>query len=286
MNALRALLNPTYLTDVVDIGANPIDGGDLSYQAMLQAGLCRVTGFEPQEEALVRLNANKGNNERYLPYAVGDGREGLLRICRASGMSSLLEPDPATLALFVVLQPLGEVVQRVPLMTRRLDDIEEIERVDFLKMDVQGSELAVFQSGRNKLAGSVVIQVEVSFLTLYQNQPAFGEIDLELRHQGFVPHCFADVKKWPIAPCVVNNDPRLALNQLLEADMVYVRDFSRSDSMSDEQLKQLILVAHHCYRSFDLALHCLSLLETRNCLGVGSQQKYIEMLKSEERTRQ
>ena len=33
--------------DVVDIGANPIDG-DPPYRLLLDAGLCRVTGFEPQ----------------------------------------------------------------------------------------------------------------------------------------------------------------------------------------------------------------------------------------------
>jgi hypothetical protein len=29
----------------------------------------------------------------------------------------------------------------------------------------------------------------------------------------------------PVAPCIVNNDPRQALNQLLETDIVYLQDF-------------------------------------------------------------
>ena len=97
-------------------------------------------------------------------------------------------------------------------------------------------------------------------------------------NQGFIPHCFAAIKKWPIAPCIVNNDPRRAVNQLLEADLVYVRDFAYSESMSDEQLKHLALIAHHCYRSFDLALRCLWLREQRQTLQVGSQQRYAEMV--------
>jgi hypothetical protein len=63
----------------------------------------------------------------------------------------------------------------------------------------------------------------------------------------------------PIAPSVIYNIPRHPLNQLLEADIVYVRDFAHADSMSEEQLKHLALVAHHCYRSFDLALRCVML---------------------------
>lgn len=146
MSAFRTLLNPARLTEVVDIGANPIDG-DPPYKPMLESGLCRVTGFEPQEQALAELQRKKGPFERYLPYAVGDGEVHTLNICRASGMTSLFEPDPATLDLFQVLKPLGEVVQQVEVPTRKLNDVSEIEHLDFLKIDVQGGELAVFKSG-------------------------------------------------------------------------------------------------------------------------------------------
>lgn len=275
--ALSNLLSPQRLTEIVDVGANPIDG-DPPYASMLSAGLCRVTGFEPQDQALLELQNKKGPNEHYLPYAVGDGGAHTLNICVAPGMTSLLEPDPATLSLFEVLRPLGEVIRRTPLQTRRLDDISEIQGLDFLKIDIQGGELAVFQGGTAKLSQAVAIQTEISFVTLYRNQPCFGDIDLEMRRQGFLPHCLAAVKRWPIAPCVVNNNPRQPLNQLLEADIVYVRDFSRAESIQDEQLKHLALIAHHCYGSIDLALRCVMLLEQRRALQAGAQQSYLQIL--------
>jgi FkbM family methyltransferase len=276
---LHDLLQPQRLTEVVDIGANPIDG-DPPYKPMLDAGLCRVTGFEPQAEALAELLRKQGPNERYLEYAVGDGGVHTLSVCRASGMSSLLEPDPVTLELFGVLNAMGDVMRRVPVQTRRLDDVDEIACLDFLKIDVQGSEMAVFRSGTGTLGGAVAIQTEVSFITLYKNQSSLGDVDVELRGQGFVPHCFADIKTWPIAPCVINRDPTRALNQLLEADIVYVRDFSHPERMSDEQLKHLALIAHHCYESFDLALRCVMVLEQRGVLGTGAQQQYLTSLAS------
>jgi FkbM family methyltransferase len=276
---LRSLLQPQRPTEVVDIGANPIDG-DPPYKPMLDAGLCRVTGFEPQAEALAELLRRQGPNERYLGYAVGDGGVHTLSICRASGMSSLLSPDPVMLGLFGVLGAMGEVMRKVEVQTRRLDDIDEIASIDYLKIDIQGGELSVFRNATEKLGGAVAIQTEVSFVPLYERQPAIGEIDVELRAQGFVPHCFADVKTWPIAPCVINRDPTRALNQLLEADIVYVRDFSRSERMSDEQLKHLALVAHHCYRSYDLALRCVMVLEQRGVVATGAQQQYLTSLAS------
>ena len=198
----------------------------------------------------------------------------------SSGMTSLFQPDEATLGMFEVLAPYARVVDRVPLATKRLDDIDEIADIDFLKIDIQGGELAVFQNGRAKLSGTVAIQTEVSFVTLYKDQPAMGDIDVELRSQGFVPHCFAAVKRWPIAPYVANDDPRRPVNQLLEADIVYVRDFSRPDLMSDEQLKHLALIAHHCYGSTDLALRCVMLLEQRGSLDAGAQQRYLGLLEA------
>jgi FkbM family methyltransferase len=275
---LTQRLRPRRLTEVVDVGANPIDG-DPPYKAMLQAGLCRVTGFEPQAAALAELQRKQGPNERYLPHAIGDGASHVLRICRAPGMTSLYEPDLVNLDLFGVLKPLAQVTAQVALHMRRLDDIAEIGELDFLKIDIQGGELAVFEGGRDRLARAVVIQTEVSFITLYEHQPAFGDIDVELRRQGFVPHCFAAVKNWPIAPCIVNGNPRQPLNQLLEADIVDVRAFARPQTMGDEQLKHLALVAHHCDASIDLALRCVMVLEQRGALAAGAQQRYLDGLR-------
>jgi FkbM family methyltransferase len=277
MRGFRDLLQIDRPTEVVDIGANPIDG-DPPYKPLLEAGLARITGFEPQPEAYAALIAAPRPNERYLPHAIGDGAEHTLHICRGSGMTSLYRPDTATLDLFEALAPLAEVLERVNLPTRRLDDVDEIERIDFLKIDVQGGELDVFRHGRRKLADAVVVQTEVSFMTLYEDQPPLGAIDLELRDQGFVPHCFAGVKLWPISPCRIGGDPRRPLNQLLEADIVYVRDFAHPDRMSDDQLKHLALIAHHCYASVDLALRCLLLLERRGALPAGSRRAYLGLV--------
>lgn len=277
---LFGLLQPERLIEVVDIGANPVDG-DPPYKNLLDKGLCKVTGFEPQAEALAELNKNCSDYEIYLPYAIGDGSTGTLNICSASGMTSFFEPDTKALQVFALLKETAEIKEKIPFVTHKLDEVSEIEHLDFMKIDVQGGELAVFQNGRKKLSQTVVIQTEVSFVNLYKNQPSLGDIDRELRMQGFIPHCFAAIKQCPIAPCVINNNPRQPLRQLLEADLVYVRDFTNAELMSDEQLKQLILISHYCYGSFDLALRCVMLLEQRGVLSSGSQSHYLELASSQ-----
>ena len=277
MDLLTEILKPARRTAMVDVGANPIDG-DPPYKRMLSAGLCEVVGFEPQAAALAKLNAAKGALERYLPHALGDGTEQQLNVCALEGMTSLKVPDPAHLALFNLFPIWGDVTSRIAVPTKRLDDVAEIAHMDFLKMDVQGGERDVLAHGRTKLADTVAIQTEVSFITLYENQPTIGEMDMELRALGFIPHCFAELKVWPLAPTIVSGQPNKGLRQLLEADLVYVRDFTRAKSMSVEQWKHLALIAHHCYGSVDLAARCLNMLAELGGVPAGASERYLSSL--------
>jgi FkbM family methyltransferase len=273
LDLLSQSLRPARPTAVLDIGANPVDG-DPPYKALLARGLCTVTGFEPHPAALAELMRRKGPFETYLPDAVGDGGTHDLHVTAASGMTSLLTPDVARLRLFNGFSDWGKVLQTLSLSTRRLDDIEAVREIDLLKIDIQGGELMVFAGGRAKLARAVAIQTEVSFMPLYEGQPCYGEIDLELRSQGFVPHSFFHVKHWAIAPMIYANNFRVGKSQLLEADVVYVRDFGRPERMDDEQLKHLSMVAHGVYDSTDLAHRCLLELAGRGAIEHGLVDEY------------
>lgn len=264
-------------TEIVDIGANPIDG-DPPYKRLLDDGLCKVTGFEPQQSALATLLERKSKHEKYLPYAIGDGNTHLFRLYRYKGLSSLLELDPASLDVFRCFQEGGTLVKEEPVETRRLDDVVEIERVDFLKIDTQGSELPIFQNGWGKLSRAVVIQTEVSFVPLYKGQPCIGEIDLELRTHGFIPHCApaGRMTTRPIAPILMESNKWQGLNQLLETDLVYVRDFRHADDFTTEMLKHLALIASACYGSVDLTHRCLNVLVERGAIDRDMPSAYLQ----------
>jgi FkbM family methyltransferase len=276
---LVRLLSPERLTAVVDIGANPLNSdGKPPYAGMLAERLCTVVGFEPQTIAIAKLNEEKSDLETYLPYAIGDGSPGTLKVCRARGMTSLLTPDPRMLACFPRFTDYGDVIEEIAVETRPLDAIAEIGALDLLKMDVQGEELSVIRGGSARLAAAVAIQTEVSFMPLYKNQPLFGDIDLALRAQGFVPHMFVNVNKRLILPLRNADRPHAGLNQLLEADIVYVRDFSRMAAMTTEQIKHLAMIGHHCYASFDLTARCLDTLVARSAVPADALGSYMTAL--------
>ncbi len=277
LQVLREVLAPERLTHVVDVGANPI-GSAPPYREMLDAGLCRVTGFEPQPAALEALNRRKGPLETYLPWVVGDGGMHTLKVCGHSGLTSTLSPDPQALDIFALLKPDAQVLEEVPVQTRRLDDIAGLEPIDFLKLDVQGGELAVLCHGREKLRQAVVVQTEISFATLYQGQAGCGEIDRELRAQGFLPFCFEGIKVYDLSPVTIDHHQLAGAKQLLEADLVYVRNYFAPDALDAAQLKQLCLVMHCCYGAYDLCMTCLLRLQKLGQVSADGVQRYVDLL--------
>lgn len=247
--------------EILDVGANPIDG-DPPYLPLLQTGLARVTGFEPQPDAFARLQAATGPRERYLPHALGDGAEHELRICAESGFTSILEPDVAQLALLTDFPRLARVVDRVPIHTRRLDDLG-LGRVDYLKIDVQGAEAMILRHGRRTLAGLLAAQIEVNHHRLYVGQPTAGEIDALLRDLGLVPHRTVATKTWPLAPTPWADADQARAHTLVEADMLYVRDPATLTDLDDAGLLALARIAGIAHDSLGLARRCLLVLAER-----------------------
>lgn len=267
-------LAPSRLTHVADIGANPIDA-DQPYSELLQARLCRLTGFEPQVPALEKLQASASDLQTYLPYAIGDGGAHTLNICNYSGWSSLLTPSERALQTFPFKRN-AAIVDRVPVQTHRLDDLAEARSIDFLKIDVQGSELPIFENGRDALRETVAIQVEVSFVALYENQPVWSSIDLELRAQGFIPLLLLHTK--PHFFSKINGQPVGERHQMLEADAVYVRDYQDPEKMTAEQLKHLAIILHSCVEAYDTVFHIMNLLKARRELSETDMSEYAKSL--------
>lgn len=268
--------------ELMDIGAALLDN-EPHYAGLLNRGLGRVTAFEPDDEQRRIIGENiKSDRYRCLPYFLGDGKPATFHLTRYPGCSSLLEPDPAVIDLFTSISAMGEggnfsVQKTIPVETTRLDDLD-LPPIDYIKIDVQGSELAILQNGAKCLKSVLVIEAETEFVPIYKNQPLFGDIQCYLREQGFVLHKITEVAGRCFRPMQVNNNPMQPMSQLLWADSIFVRDFSAPESYSDAQLLKAAALLHECYRSFDLAIYLLQQHDTRT--GSDHAKRYIEKLGS------
>jgi protein O-GlcNAc transferase len=247
--------------NILDVGAALSERPP--YQSLVDAGRGRIFGFEPNREACEQLNREYGTSHRFFPFFVGDGLPAIFHETNWALTGSLYEPNSRLLEKF---QNLAEVVTPVaahPVDTTRLDDIAEIGDIDFIKIDVQGSELAVLKNASRALSGALLIQTEVEFVELYKGQPLFADVDTFLRAEGFQFHTMNGVSGRAFKPLIANGDVNSAFRQSLWADALYVRDWMRLDDLSDAKLRNYAIIAHDVLRSYDLAHLVLSTLDKR-----------------------
>ncbi len=90
-----------------------------------------------------------------------------------------------------------------------------------------------------------------------------------------MPHCFLEVKRWSIAPTIFDNNFRVPGNQLLESDIVFIKDPLRLQCLSDEALKKLIAIAHFALNSVDLCVHLIMQLQSRGSAAANAHLDYL-----------
>lgn len=251
---------------VVDIGAM-IEWRN-RYDGMVERGLAQVIGFEPEPHEFEKLKAQASQRHVYLPYYVGNGRPGIFRRCRYNGCSSLYTPDPRIINLFTAFGGASDegpfdVIGTAEVQTVRLDDIKEIQTCDFLKVDVQGAELDVLKEATQTLGKTAVVEIEVEFVALYKDQPLFAEIDIFMRANGFLLHKFADVGGRAMSPFAIDNNSSRPISQVLWANAVYIKDFTRLAALSPDMLLKMAIILHEAYVSFDMVACLLKAYDGR-----------------------
>lgn len=262
------------LITVLDIGAALSE--EPVYEKLLASGRARLIGFEPDPAECRTLAETYGPPYRFFPYFIGDGKPASFHETNWVLTGSLYEPNTPLLEKFQNLSELVTPVARHPVETRRLDDIAEIGDVDFLKIDVQGAELTIFENAERILGKCLLIQTEVEFVELYRQQPLFADVDRHLRSRGFQFHAFQGFGTRAFKPSLRDKNPNLGFRQLLWADAVYVRDWMRLDSLPPLKLSRLAILLHDIMQSYDL---CHVVLQARDRqTGERHARDYVERL--------
>lgn len=269
---LVALLRPARRTRVVEVGANPIN--DNPYGALLAAGHCDVWGFEPEDAAFARLTDTE--RATFLPYAIGDGSAGALNVCKVVSLSSLLKPNARTTTFFQRLSRPMRVMQRLPVQTRRLDDLEEVPEFDLLKIDVQGGEIQVFEGARARLADVAAVITEVAFVPLYEDQPLIDAQIAELRKSDLDLHKFDFLKSFSLRGGLNTGLRKTGhANQLLDGDAVFLRSLRYPEKIPSEKLKHMAILCDAVLESFDITVRCLDLLIERGAIAREDAMAYV-----------
>lgn len=181
------ILNRHGIRTLLDVGANE----GIYAMELLENGFAgSILSFEPLPDVweYLKRRASQANAPwKIAPRIALSNQTGESEFTVAGNKvsSSLLSMLESHILAAPKSNPLGTI--RVPTMT--LDDFLSKEAVAspvFLKVDVQGAEMLVFEGASKALRELVVgIQVEMSLVPLYQGQSLYWEVDNFLRAKGF-----------------------------------------------------------------------------------------------------
>jgi protein O-GlcNAc transferase len=262
MWSLCELFDEPVEIDILDVGASFL--GDPPYKSLVDAGRARITGFEPDPRECERLSTAYGKQHRFFPHFVGDGQPATFHETNWFATGSLYEPNTPLLQVFQNLAETVTPVAKHSVTTKRIDDIPEIDDVDFFKIDIQGGELSVFQNALRALSHTLVVQTEVEFVELYRGQPLFADVDKFLRSRGFQFHTFPSLGSRTFKPLIFKGDVNQGCRQFLWMDALYVRDWMHLDQLDEAKLRKYAILIHDVVKSPDLAHLILQALDKKS----------------------
>lgn len=198
---------------VLDIGANI---GQFALGLRRGGFVGKIVSFEPLKQAhdqLVTAARNDPNWNIAPQMAIGE-REGeiALHVSGNSVSSSVLgmlesHSDAAPKSAYIATQHV-----RMATLDSMVHDIIQADDSIFLKIDTQGYEDKVLNGAPETLARASGLQLELSFVPLYEGQQLFDALMSRVRALGFAP--------WAIQPGFC--DP--VSGRMLQVDVVLFRD--------------------------------------------------------------
>ena len=175
---------------IANIGCRPVGGGPEPFEAILQyfSG-SKIIGFETDKDLCEKLNKEAPNGYNFFYQALGQKNEKRNFYNTEDPMcSSLYQPNGKFLERYNALEEV-KLKNITQIDTVSLDYFcleNQIEKIDLIKIDIQGAELDVFKGGKNTLKNTLFIISEVEFNTLYINQPLFGDVHNFLIKENFM----------------------------------------------------------------------------------------------------
>lgn len=246
---VKLLRSENILINFVDIGSR---NGIVELREI--SSFVNAYGFEPNpiefdklisgktDASLLGLKSPKYRSVIYSPYALAD-KSGVCKfyVTYGPGAAGMLEPDFTRLKEIHwkgdtykknFAEDIFTVDKVIEVNAKTLTEFakeKELSYIDYLKIDVEGSEFEVLEGAEQLLNNVGVIKVEVCFIPFRKDQKLFSEVDLLLRKYGF------DLLKYEIVPEQVGLKERTKpwsffpamgvpekYGQPIQADAVYV----------------------------------------------------------------
>lgn len=271
---VHAILDGEFVT-MVDVGAS---GGVLPRWYPCRRDISFI-GIEPDKrssEDLMNSEEAKGfQRYRVIPHGAWDvDGEVSISFTRKPMCSSHYQPNTELLGRFPDFERF-DIVGSGNVECQTLDALipDSADAPDFMKMDLEGGELAVLHGARNILKSCMALHVEVGFQYLRKGQPLFGEVCDYLINQGIEFNDFLYICRW-------ERSVYREAGQCFFGDALFLRSpenvFSmlQGEEIGFGRVKSYLAVLA-VYERYDIALTMLDML-----LQPGIETSYVKQAKN------
>jgi FkbM family methyltransferase len=266
-NDVRALLGGNAIA-LLDVGAS----GGIIHRWRPYRESVAFTGVEPDKRSIPAL-LNSPEAKVFKSYDIipsgAWNRNGTVTISftRKPMCSSHFAPNMPFLSRFPEAERF-DIVGSDAVECRTIDDLlsGSDKSVDFIKLDLEGGELAVLEGAGSTLASCMGLHVEVGFQSIRSGQPLFGDVNSFLQKSGIDFIDFVSFFRW-------ERESFNGLGQAIFADALFLRGPENLIELSDGKFltarrARTYLAILMIYERFDLASRFLDLLESGNALFV------------------
>jgi FkbM family methyltransferase len=247
-NVVDNLLNQDSIV-LMDVGA----AGGIEPRWKKFAGKVSYVGFEPDGRAQEFVPNVRFAEYEMIPSALGESKSvRRLNITKDVGKSSLFVPNWEILERFPNVDRFS-VSKELKLQINTADKIVK-SKVDFIKLDIQGSELGVLKGAKGILKEVLGVETEVEFLELYSGQPLFGQVNEYLRRLDFEFIDFVNLRRW-------ERNSFSGLGQLTFGDALFLKSPETviNGDIREANLRKYLAILY-IYNRFDLIERCYQIV--------------------------
>ena len=260
---------------IVDVGAS---GGLQSRWRMLEPWINPIL-FEPDPSSFNHLVNTSHESYTILNTALSDKKGRIsLHICNKAEVSSIYEPNFEFLNLFHNPERFY-VEKKIMVETDTLENqlVEnEINEIDFIKIDAQGHELNILKGAGTYLDGTIGIETEVEFSPMYVGQPLFNDVNQFLTAKSFD---LIDIKRYywkrQSTANIFQNK-----GQLVFGDALYLKSPEDICKYQKSDLKKIIkaIIIYLIYGYYDLANELVNL--SKGIIDVKTEKYFLQIIKN------